>query len=70
VCRNDLLTGVGRHRSGTISTFVPRADHRPPIPDWKRFEMLRPARLARDLELLDGDESTSDGYDGSSGYAD
>lgn len=57
------------HTGGSISTFVPRADHRPPVPDWKRIEPLRPALPARDLEAVEA-EPTGDGWDGSSGYRD
>ena len=55
------------HRGGTISKFAPRSDHQPPIPDWKRIEVLRPFLPARDQDAIDRDDGSSDGTDGSSG---
>ena len=64
-----IFPNCGRyiHRDGAISKFVPRAEHRPPIPDWKRTDGLRPILPARDQEALECDDGTSDGSDGSSG---
>lgn len=58
------------HRDGTISKFVPRADHEPPIPDWKRIDALRPMLPARDQALLEHEDGTSDGSDGTSDGSD
>ncbi len=55
------------HRNGEISKFVPRADHAPPIPDWKRTEGLRPMLPARDQDALERTDPSEDGADGSSG---
>jgi predicted pyridoxine 5'-phosphate oxidase superfamily flavin-nucleotide-binding protein len=72
-----LVVAVGRifpncgryiHRDGSISKFVPQPDHEVPIPDWKRFEPLRPLLPARDQQLLDHDAGVADGTDGSAGY--
>jgi predicted pyridoxine 5'-phosphate oxidase superfamily flavin-nucleotide-binding protein len=54
------------HREGVISTFVPRRDRKPPIPDWKRIRALRTMLPARDQEALERDEGSGDGRDGSS----
>lgn len=35
-----------------ISTYVPTADHQPPLPEWKQHEFLRDALPARDRERL------------------
>jgi predicted pyridoxine 5'-phosphate oxidase superfamily flavin-nucleotide-binding protein len=53
------------HRDGEISKFVPRADHRPPIPDWKRIEALRSVLPSRDQEALAAADDATDGSDGS-----
>jgi uncharacterized protein len=47
------------HQDGTISKFVPRHGEEPPIPDWKRIDVLRRALPARDREALDRDERES-----------
>ena len=71
-----LVVDVGRvfpncgryiHTGGTISKFVPRADHQPPIPDWKRLDVLRPFLPERDQQALEREDGTTDGSDGSSG---
>ena len=64
-----IFPNCGRyiHRDGAISKFVPRDDHQPPIPDWKRIEGLRPVLPGRDQEAIERDDGTSDGTDGSSG---
>lgn len=41
------------HRGDELSTYVPTADHEPPVPDWKRLPILREALPKRDLEHLD-----------------
>ena len=50
-----IFPNCGRyiHQDGEISTFVPRADHTPPIPDWKRIDGLRSVLPARDQRALD-----------------
>ena len=50
-----IFPNCGRyiHQDGEISAFVPRADHTPPIPDWKRIDGLREALPARDRQALD-----------------
>jgi hypothetical protein len=56
------------HRGDEVSKFVPRPDHEPPIPDWKRLEVLRPMLPVRDQEALARDDGTTDGNtDGSDG---
>jgi uncharacterized protein len=69
-----LIVHVGRvfpncgryiHTDGEISTFVPRAGHQPPMPDWKRTDALRPALPAHDQDALDRGDTGGDGYDGS-----
>jgi predicted pyridoxine 5'-phosphate oxidase superfamily flavin-nucleotide-binding protein len=40
------------HQDGEISTFVPVDGHTPPIPEWKRMELLRPALPLADQERL------------------
>ena len=64
-----IFPNCGRyiHRGDTISKFVPRPDHRPPIPDWKRIDGLRAVLPARDQAALDHDDGSSDGDDGSTG---
>ena len=53
------------HRNGEISKFVPRLDHAPPIPNWKRIDGLRPMLPARDQQALEHDDASNDGADGS-----
>lgn len=53
------------HRDGEVSKFVPRRDHEPPIPDWKRIEALQPVLPARDQQALQHDNRELDGSDGS-----
>ncbi|MAT06085.1 MAG: pyridoxamine 5'-phosphate oxidase [Acidimicrobiaceae bacterium] len=53
------------HIGGEISKFAPRLDHEPPIPDWKRLEVLRPALPERDQAALESLDPSSDGWDGS-----
>jgi hypothetical protein len=48
------------HRNSEISEFVPRADHSPPIPDWKRIDGLRAVLPARDQEALDAEDRAAD----------
>lgn len=57
-----IFPNCGRyiHQHGEISTFVPRADHTPPIPDWKRIEVLRAALPARDQQALASEEGAGD----------
>lgn len=44
------------HQDGAISPFVPDEDGRAPLPDWKRYEPLRPVLPSRDRErLADGE---------------
>ena len=71
-----IIVSVGRifpncgryiHRGGQISKFVPRDDHEPPIPDWKRNEMVRPLLPERDQIALQRLDPTIDGSDGSDG---
>jgi predicted pyridoxine 5'-phosphate oxidase superfamily flavin-nucleotide-binding protein len=40
------------------SVYAPRADHDPPIPDWKRKPVYRDALAARDLAALADDDSS------------
>ena len=45
------------HQDNEISTFVPAQGHEPPIPDWKRMELLRPALPQVDQDRLNADEA-------------
>ncbi|MCB0965519.1 MAG: pyridoxamine 5'-phosphate oxidase family protein [Ilumatobacter sp.] len=69
-----LIVGVERafpncgryvHRGDEISKFAPRLDHKPPIPDWKRSEAVRPVLPERDQAALERLDPTTDGWDGS-----
>ena len=55
------------HQDGEISKFVPRQDHQPPIPDWKRQEELQPFLPTRDQEAIRQDSGEADGHDGFNG---
>jgi predicted pyridoxine 5'-phosphate oxidase superfamily flavin-nucleotide-binding protein len=62
-----IFPNCGRyiHRDGQISKFAPRADHEPPLPDWKRRPELRPILPQRDQDALEAIDPASDGTDGS-----
>ncbi len=64
-----IFPNCGRyiHRDGQISEFVPRVDHAPPIPDWKRIEGLRTVLPARDQKALAADDLTGGSGDGADG---
>jgi hypothetical protein len=64
-----IFPNCGRyiHRDGQVSKFAPRADHEPPLPNWKRRPELRPILPQRDQDALDELDPASDGTDGSSG---
>lgn len=53
-----IFPNCGRyiHQDGAISPFVPDDDGRAPLPDWKRYEPLRPVLPARDRRRLDDGE--------------
>ena len=43
------------HQDGAISPFVPDGEGHAPLPDWKKFEPLRPVLPPRDRERLDAE---------------
>lgn len=48
-----IFPNCGRYiHDDQISTYVPSADHRPPLPEWKKHEFVRDALPARDQERL------------------
>jgi predicted pyridoxine 5'-phosphate oxidase superfamily flavin-nucleotide-binding protein len=61
-----IFPNCGRyiHQDGEISTFVPRVDHTPPIPDWKRIDGLREVLPARDQKALAADENENENEGG------
>jgi predicted pyridoxine 5'-phosphate oxidase superfamily flavin-nucleotide-binding protein len=69
VSTRRIFPNCGRyiHRAGQVSKFVPRDDHEPPVPDWKRRTELRPILPQRDQDALELLDPASDGTDGSSG---
>lgn len=44
------------HQDDEISTFVPAVGHEPPIPEWKRMELLRAALPQADQDRLDAED--------------
>lgn len=64
-----IIVSIGRvfpncgryiHQDGEISTYVPAPGHEPPIPEWKRMELLRPALPQSDRDRLDAEEDEAD----------
>jgi predicted pyridoxine 5'-phosphate oxidase superfamily flavin-nucleotide-binding protein len=45
------------HTGGVISEYVPHEGAPAPIPEWKRYDLLRPALPARDQERLAAEEA-------------
>jgi len=44
------------HQNDEISTYVPVDGHMPPVPEWKRMELLRPALPQADQDRLDAEQ--------------
>ncbi len=60
-----IIVSIGRvfpncgryiHQDGEISTYVPARGHEPPVPEWKRMELLRAALPQSDRDRLDAEE--------------
>lgn len=58
VTTGRIFPNCGRyiHQDGAVSPFVPDDDGHAPLPDWKRYDALRPVLPPRDRERLDTED--------------